>query len=76
MSKRKLNDNEFDNLVNDVNEAPTSPSVRDGAGKYRVSLPGLPSMEIEASDIQEAKNLYDRFTGVLGTSAKYEVERL
>lgn len=75
MSKKKIN-GEFDNIVDNINEMPEKSNVPSGSGKFRVSLPGLPPMDIEAVDISEAKILYNRFTGVLNTSAKYEIENI
>lgn len=75
----KKKNSEFENLVESPNELPVPESVRraqTGKGTYRVSLPGLPPMDIEADDEIFAKALYDKFTGVLATSRTHEVEKI
>ena len=70
--------NEFDNLIENVNALPTAlkSGGNDTAGTFRVFLPGLPPMDIEATDSVNAKALYDKFTGVLATANKHSIEKI
>lgn len=44
--------------------------------KYKVGLPFLPFMEVEAADELEAKAAYNKLLGVLKTIHKHEVTKL
>jgi hypothetical protein len=44
--------------------------------KYRVGLPYLPTMELEARSESEAIEDYNRFVGVIKTSNKYDIVKL
>lgn len=75
----KKKNSEFDNFVENANQLPVAESTKKvltGHGTYKVCLPGLPSMEIEAEDELYAKALYDKYTGVLATSQQHEIEKI
>lgn len=72
MSKKKSED-QFDTATF---EKVSSDSFSTEKGKYKVSLPFLPSMEVDADSAQNAIDLYNKFTGILSTTNRYEVEKI
>lgn len=75
MAKKKTPDenNEFDTETF-VKVNPDSFSTE--KGRYKVSLPFLPAMEVDADSSAHACELYNSFTGVLKTVNRHEVVKI
>jgi len=76
MAKKKNPDLDAEGFDTETFEKVNPDTFSTVSGKYRVSLPYLPSMEIQADSAEHACELYNKFTGVLSTTNRHEVTKV
>lgn len=76
MAKKKTPDLSSSEFDTETFEKVNPDTFSTEKGRYRVSLPFLPAMEVDADSSAHACELYNSFTGVLKTTNRHEVEKI
>jgi hypothetical protein len=76
MAKKKITNVDSDEFDTETFEKVNPDSFSTDKGRYRVSLPFLPLMDIDADNSVHACELYNSFTGVLKTINRHEIEKI
>jgi hypothetical protein len=76
MAKKKVSDLEANEFDTETFEKVSPDAFSTDKGRYKVSLPFLPPMEVDADSSAHACELYNKFTGVLNTTNRHEIEKL
>jgi len=76
MAKKKTTDVNSDEFDTETFEKVNPDTFSSDKGRYRVTLPFLPPMEVDADSSVHACELYNKFTGVLNTTNRHEVVKI